>query len=133
MSTKKSGTAGADHSGLSNVVDAAQSLQALQQQAIGRVVQRQLQAMTKLSSVKSPMDLLAIQVDLMTFGMQEAVQFWSQMADVTQSRGGALAGEAGSSAADSAAAASPFGANPMMQAWQSMLNSSLNGAGSAAR
>jgi hypothetical protein len=131
MSTKKSST-GADQSGLSSAVDAAQSFQALQQQAIGRVVQRQLQAVSQLSSVKSPMDLVAIQMDLLTFGMQEAVQFWTQIAGAAQSRAGLAANESAGSA-DSAASASPFGANPMMQAWQSMLNSSLNGAASAAR
>lgn len=133
MSTRKSGAAGAAQNDLSSAIDAAQSLQALQQQAIGRVVQRQIQAVSQLSSVRSPMDLLAIQVDLMTFGMQEAVQFWSQMAGAAQSHVGAAASESAASAGDGAASASPFAANPMMQAWQSMLNSSLNGAASAGR
>jgi hypothetical protein len=133
MSTRKSGAAGAGQNELSSAIDAAQSLQALQQEAIGRVIQRQIQAVSQLSSVRSPMDLMAIQMDLMTFGMQEAVQFWSQMASATQSRVGAAASESAASVGGSAASASPFGANPMMQAWQSMLNSSLNGAASTGR
>ncbi len=130
MSTKKSSsTAGASDT-LSTVYGAAQSLQALQQQAMGRVMQRQLQAVSQLTAIKGPMDLVALQVDLMTFGMQEAVQFWSQMASaITQRQQVAAGDDTSTSAATSTANAAGLPINPVLQAWQAMLNpSSLNGA-----
>ncbi len=135
MSTKKSSTAAGGNDSLSTAFGAAQSLQELQQQAVGRVIQKQLQAVTQLSTIKGPMDLVALQVDLMAFGMQEAMQFWTQFAGAaTQQQQEAAGGDTTSQpGAAGVSANSLFPANPMFQAWQNMLNTSLNGSAPPSR
>jgi hypothetical protein len=134
MSTKKSSTAAGGNDSLSTAFGAAQSMQELQQQAVGRVIQKQLQAVSQLSTIKGPMDLVALQVDLMAFGMQEAMQFWTQLAGAaTQQQQDAAGGDASTAGAAASSTNSLFPANPMFQAWQNMLNTSLNGSAPPSR
>lgn len=116
--------------------EAAQALQSMQQQMMGRMVQRQLKAFEQLRTLRSPMDAVMVQVDLMTFTYQELVQLWSQVAGAAQSQTQQASGTASNAREDApstASAMNPMAINPMMQAWQTMLTPVLNGAGSQPR
>ena len=117
---------------ISAISAAAGAIQQIQQQLAQRVAQRHEQAAQRLRSSTNPSEVLAVQIDLFTSGLQEAAQYWQQVAAASMRAQPAL-----TNAASAVAQAQDTGQqqvsaagnmmNPMLQAWQSLVTSPLNG------
>ncbi|MDQ3060051.1 MAG: phasin family protein [Pseudomonadota bacterium] len=111
--------------------NATESIQQINQQLTQRAALRHQQIADRLREANSPVELLAIQSTMFTSGLQEAAQYWQDVAAATLK----VQSEMMERNAPHQSGAGPAHAgNTALDAWQKMFTASLNtssGSGSA--
>jgi len=114
---------------------AAEAMQLIQHQLTQRMALRHQQMAEKLRNADTPADFLSLQSVLLTSGLQEAVQYWQELGSSTMKMQGEMMNRATATASEAASNAEPAAlqTNPMIQAWQTLFLSPLNGLAAATR
>jgi hypothetical protein len=102
----------------------SEALRKIQQQAAHRATLQHQEAIERLKGECGFNDLLAIQADLLRFNMQEAAQYWQQLATAGLQVQADMVSGASQVALDSAA-------EPTLDSLQRAFEASLNGSGTA--
>jgi hypothetical protein len=136
------------------IYSATESIQQINQQLTQRAALRHKQIADRLRQASNPAELLAIQSEMITSGLQEAAQYWQDLAaaalkvqtemmerNAAPQPGGSSA-QAGNTALEAwqkmftaplnASSASGSAGNPMFDAWQKMFTTTLNASSASA-
>lgn len=103
---------------------AAESLQQIHQQLTQRVALRHQQMTERLREANSPADLMTIQATLLTSGIQEAAQYWQDLAAAGLKIQADLMDQMNNQRQNSS---SGFAGMPVLQAWQNAFVSPADG------
>ncbi len=100
---------------------AAETLQQIHQQLTQRVALRHQQMTERLREANSPADLMTIQATLVTSSIQEAAQYWQDLAAAGLKMQADMMEQMNNQRQNSS---SGFSAVPVLQAWQNVFASS---------
>lgn len=103
----------------------SQELRRIQQEAAQRATQHHEETAQRLREPCDFTDLVALQVDLVRFNMQESAHYWNQLANAALKWQADMVGSAGEAMIDGAS-------EPTLESLQRAFEATLNGAGTAA-
>ena len=107
----------------SAVFRGSEAMRKIQQQAAHDASLQHDAIAQKLRNQSGPSDLLAIQAEMMRFGLQSVAQYWQQLTAAMVKTHGEMA----DCTSQVLQAAPEHGLKPAIEAWQSVLFNSLNG------
>jgi len=110
----------------SALMRASESVRKVQQQAAHRASAQHQEVAERLRGPCDFNELMAIQTELLRFNLQEATQYWQQIATAALKAQADLVGTAGQALGDGS------GAEPTLDSLQKAFEASLNGSASAA-
>jgi len=106
---------------------AAEAVQQINLQLVQRATLRQQQLAEQLRATSSAAEVMALQASLLSAGLQEATQYWQELAGAAMTlQGDMLRSGQGAAPAATGIPVNPIG--PAWQAWQTMFTAPLNGA-----